>query len=173
MPAPLRRTRSCTSVPPPLASSTLPPNLTTTVFPFQAFTYRRPCAITRPCSATAPATISGKLPGIFLHILLRDIAGPDHRLPPTEAEVHRHLHVLPGQMLPGRLEALRPPHACAALRDHDRADLHRNPVRLHVDAGVADRGHDPPPVGPGAVDRGLHQQRVRHRPRGALGVLVG
>src|SRR5207302_9758186 len=173
MPAPLRRTRSCTSVPPPLASSTLPPNLTPTVFPCQAFTYRRPCAITAPCSATAPVTISGKLPGIFLDILLREIAGPDGRFPAPHAEIHRHLHVLPRQMLAGLLEALRPAHAGAALRDHARAAFHRDSVRLHVHAGVADRGHDPPPVGSGAVNRGLHQQRVRHRPGGALGVLLG
>src|SRR5205807_6628551 len=152
MPAPLRSTRSCTSVPPPLASSTLPPNLTTTVFPFQAFTYRRPCAITRPCSATAPATISGQLPGIFLDILLRDIAGPDRRLSAAHPEIHRHLDAFPRQMLPSFFEALRTAHACAALRDHDRTDLHRDPVRLHLRAGVTNRGHDPPPAGPGAVN---------------------
>src|ERR1700730_17885229 len=94
MPAPLRSTRSSASGPSRPESSTLPPNLTTTVFPFQALTYRSPWAITPPCSVTASTESLGEVPGIFLHVLLREIAGPHGGFPAPQTQVDHHLHIL-------------------------------------------------------------------------------
>src|SRR5579884_108919 len=171
IPAPLSRTRSCASVPEPL-SSTLPPNFTTTVFPFQALTYRSPWAMSSPWATAAWTDGSGHGPGIFPDVPLGEVARPHGRLALPEPQVHGDLDLLPLQV-PGRLrEALALRRGRAPLGQQDRPDPAREPVLLHLRARVAHGGQDPAPVGRAPVEGRLDERGRGDREGGLAGLLL-
>src|SRR5579864_1985000 len=180
IPAPFSSTRSSAMVDRPATSRTLPPNLTTTVLPFQAFTYLSPWAITPPAgTASLVATIgvrliapSREVVGVFFDVLLRQVACPHRRFRPAEAEVHDDRDGVAGHVPRHFIEDIGIPGRPAALRHEHRPDPDRHPFGLDLGAAAAHRNEDAAPVRRAAVDGRLDERRERDRPRRPVGVFV-
>src|SRR6266850_3010307 len=98
------------------------------------------------------------------HVLLADIAGPDAVLAAAESQVDRDVVFRESHDLPNPLQT-------HAFLEHSALDQALVPEGdrdlLLLDAGrrLAERHHDPAPVGVLAVDRGLDQWGVRDTAR--------
>src|SRR6267143_4951581 len=93
------------------------------------------------------------------YVLLAEVAGPDVLLPAPQSEVDRDRVLLPSHDLADPLEAHAfPQHAPL---DHPFVlEEDRDLLLLHARRRLAERHHDAPPIGVGAVHRGLHERRV-------------
>src|SRR5437660_5016957 len=103
------------------------------------------------------------------YVLLTEVAGEDLLLSAPQPQVDRDGVLLPSHDLPDPLEA----HAIPQHAPLDHAlvlEQDRDLLLLHARRRLYEGHHDPPPVGVGAVDRGLHERRVRHAARGQQGV---
>src|SRR5438093_9321916 len=102
--------------------------------------------------------------GVDPHVLLAEVTGPDAVLAAAEAQVDRDLVLSPSHDLPDALQA-HPFPQHAALDEPLAAEGDGHLVLLHPRRRLAEGHHGPPPGRTGAVERGLHERRVRHAPR--------
>src|SRR5213082_1807734 len=103
------------------------------------------------------------------YVLLAEVAGEDLLLSAPQPQVDRDGVLLPCHDLADPLEAHAVPQH-APLDDPLVLKEDRDLLLLHARGRLAEGHHDPPPVGVSAVDRALHQRRVRHAARGQQGV---